>query len=106
MTLTRHFNQTVIERVERDPAFAQALPEQAATPFLKRESETPRLILREGINATIGVEQPAALTAKPSKSLHRVLSPAANPNLDNLAAIFGAIRESLNVNLEARSVAV
>ena len=42
-------------------------------------------------NATIGFEQLADLTAKPS--------------MDNLAAIFHAIRERLNVNPEARSVA-
>ena len=53
----------------------------------------------------IGFEQLAALTAKPSKSLHRMLSAAGNPSMDNLAVIFHAIRERLNVNLEAHSVA-
>ena len=51
MALTRNFKQTVVERVERDPA------------------------------------------------------PAGNPSMDNLAAIFHAIRERLNVNFEAHSVA-
>jgi hypothetical protein len=40
----------------------------------------------------------------PSKSLHRVLSPKGNPSMDNLAAIFDTIWNSLNVNLKARSV--
>jgi len=57
------------------------------------------------VNATIGFEQLAALTAKPNKSLHRMLSSTGNPSMDNLAAIFHAIRERLNVNPEARSVA-
>ena len=57
------------------------------------------------INATIGFEQPAALTAKPSKNLHRMLSPAGNPSMDNLAAICRAMRDQLNVNLKAHSVA-
>ena len=104
MALTRNFKQTVIERVERDPAFAQALLDQAATLFLNGEPETARLILRDLIKATIGFEQLAALTDKPSKSLHRMLSPAGNPSMDNLAAIFHAIRKRLNVNLEAHSV--
>jgi len=47
-------------------------------------------------NATIGFEQLADLTAKPSKSLHRMLSSTGNPSMDNLAAIFHAIRERLN----------
>ena len=37
--------------------------------------------------------------------LHRILSPAGNPRMDNLAAIFDAMRECMNVNLEARSLA-
>ena len=104
MALTRDFKQTVVERVEREPAFAQALLDEAATLFLNGEPETARLILRDLINATIGFEQLATLTAKPSKSLHRMLSSAGNPSMDNLAAIFRAIRERLNLNIEARSV--
>jgi DNA-binding phage protein len=105
MPLTRDFKQTIVERVERDPAFAQALLDEAATLFLNGEPETARLILRDLVNATIGFEQLGALTDKPSKSLHRMLSPTGNPSMDNLAAIFYAIRECLHVNFEARSTA-
>jgi DNA-binding phage protein len=105
MALTRDFKQTVIERVNRDPAFAQALLDEAATLFLNGEPETARLILRDLVNATIGFEQLATMTDKPSKSLHRMLSPAGNPSMDNLAAIFLVMRECLNVSLEAHSVA-
>jgi len=105
MALTRDFKQTVVDRVEGEPAFAQALLDEAATLFLNSAPETARLILRDLINATIGFEQLATLTAKPSKSLHRMLSSTGNPSMDNLAAIFQAIRERLNVNLEAHSVA-
>ena len=105
MALSRDYKQTVIERAERDPAFAQALLDEAATLFLNGEPETARLILRELVNATLGFEQLAALTDKPSKSLHRMLSPAGNPSMDNLASIFQAMRGCLNVNLQAKSVA-
>ena len=104
MALTRNFKHTVVERVERDPAFAQALLDEAATLFLNGEPETARLILRDLINATIGFEQLARLTAKPSKSLHRMLSPAGNPSMDNLAVIFDALRQSMKVGLKARTV--
>jgi DNA-binding phage protein len=80
---------TVAARVERDPAFAQALLDEAATLFLADEPETARLILRDLVNATLGFEQLAKLTDLPSKSLHRRLSPKDNPSKDNLAAIFG-----------------
>ena len=105
MALTRDFKQTVVERAQRDPAFAQALLDEAATLFLNGEPEAARLILRDLVNATIGFEQLAALTDKPSKSLHRMLSPAGNPSMDNLASIFQVMRECLNVNLQAKSVA-
>lgn len=104
MALTRNFKQTVVERVERDPEFAKALLDEAATLFLSGETETARLILRDLVNATLGFEQLAALTDKPSKSLHRMLSPKGNPSMDNLAAIFGAVRTSLKVELEVRAV--
>lgn len=104
MALTRNFKQTVVERVERDPEFAKALLDEAATLFLGGEPETARLILRDLVNATLGFEQLASLTDKPSKSLHRMLSPKGNPSMDNLAAIFGAVRASLKVELEVHTV--
>jgi DNA-binding phage protein len=105
MALTRNFKETVIERVQSDATFAQALLDEAATLFLNGEPETARLILRDLVNATIGFEQLAALTEKPSKSLHRMLSPTGNPSMNNLAAIFRAVRERLQVSLSAQSVA-
>ena len=98
MALTRNFKQSVIERVERDPELAKALLDEAATLFLSDEPETARLILRDLVNATMGFEQLAVLTDKPSKNLHRMLSPKGNPSMDNLAAIFGAIRARLKAH--------
>ncbi|MBK7492580.1 MAG: transcriptional regulator [Nitrosomonas sp.] len=104
MALTRNFKQTVIERIESDPEFAKALLDEAATLFLSGEPETARLILRDLVNATMGFEHLAVLTDKPSKSLHRMLSPKGNPSMDNLAAIFDAIRTRLNVAIEVHTV--
>jgi hypothetical protein len=60
---------------------------------------------RANINATIGFERLSAMTAKPCKSLHRMLSPTGNPSMDNLAAIFQVVRERLYFNVTAHSVA-
>jgi DNA-binding phage protein len=106
MPLTRNFKATVVQRVQTDVSFAQALLDEAATLFLNGEPETARLILRDLVNATIGFEQLATMTQKPSKSLHRMLSPTGNPSMDNLAAIFLAMREKLQVSLSAQSVPV
>lgn len=104
MALTRDFKKTIAERTQRDPEFARALLDEAATLFLSDDPETARLILRDLVNATLGFERLAELTDKPSKSLHRMLSPAGNPSMDNLAAIFGAVRAQLGVALEVRAV--
>ena len=81
MTVTRNFKKTVAARVERDPAFARALLDEAATLFLSDEPETARLVLRDLVNATLGFEQLAKVTAMPSKSLHRMLSSKGNPSM-------------------------
>jgi hypothetical protein len=57
------------------------------------------------VNATIGFEALAAATAKPAKSLHRMLSMKGNPTtMDNLAAIIGVLRRRLGVDLQAHTV--
>jgi DNA-binding phage protein len=104
MTLTRDFKQTIVERVQRDPAFAKALLDEAATLFLSGEPDAARLILRDLVNATVGFEELAAITHKPSKSLHRMLSPRGNPSMDNLSAIFGAIRNGLHVSFVVKAI--
>lgn len=104
MTLTRDFKETVKERAIRDPAFAKALLDEAATLFLNGEPHTARLILRDLVNASVGFETLAAETNRPSKSLHRMLSENGNPSMDNLAAIFGAVRRRLGVDIQAHAV--
>lgn len=104
MALSHDFKQTVADRVEHDPAFAKALFDEAATLFLNGEPDTARLILRDLVNATVGFETLARLTDRPSKSLHRMLSSNGNPSMDNLAAIFGALRDRLRVDIEVHAV--
>ena len=104
MTLTREFKQTIVERVKRDPAFANALLDEAASLFLGGEPDAARLILRDLVNATVGFEHLAELTHKPSKSLHRMLSPKGNPSMDNLAAIFFAVRNWQKVTFDVRVI--
>ncbi len=96
MVLTRDFKNTVIARVERDPAFAKELLDEATSLLISGEAETARVILRDLVNATVGFKLLAKLTDVPSKSLHRMLSPRGNPSMDNLAAIFGAVNSKIS----------
>lgn len=104
MALTREFRRTVVERVRRDPRFARALLDEAATLFLNGEADAARLVLRDLVNATFGFEQLAAEMEKPAKSLHRMLSKNGNPTMDNLAAILSVVRKHLGVELQARTI--
>ena len=104
MALTRDFKETVAARVRNDPAFAQALLDEAITLFVNGEPESAKLILRDLVNATVGFEALADEIHKPAKSLHRMLSPKGNPSMDNLAVIFDAIRNWLNVAFDVRIV--
>jgi DNA-binding phage protein len=106
VALTRDFKETVKERAARDPAFAKAMLDEAATAFLNGEPEVSRLILRDLVNASVGFEDLAAETKRPSKSLHRMLSEKGNPSMDNLAAIFEAMRKRLGVSFIAYVVEV
>ena len=104
MSIIRDFKETINARVQREPEFAKALLDEAASLFLNGEPETARLILRDLVNATTGFEKLANETSLPSKSLHRMLSAKGNPTMNNLTAIFTVLRKQLNVNLEVRTV--
>ena len=104
MPITRDFKETINARVQREPEFAKALLDEAASLFLNGEPETARLILRDLVNATTGFEKLASETSLPSKSLHRMLSAKGNPTMNNLTAIFTVLRKQLNVNIEVHTV--
>jgi DNA-binding phage protein len=104
MALTRHYKHTIEQRTRQDPAFAQGLLDEAATLFLNGEPDVARIILRDLVNATLGFEVLAQETDKPSKSLHRMLSASGNPSMDNLSAIFGAMRSWLKVDIQVHAI--
>ena len=104
MALTRDFKETVAARVQNDPAFAQALLDEAITLFINGEPDSAKLILRDLVNATVGFEALALEIDKPSKSLHRVLSRSGNPTMSNISAVFAAIKRTLKVEVHTQVV--
>ncbi|WP_107668157.1 DNA-binding protein [Cyanothece sp. BG0011] len=102
MDLTRDYIETINKRVKQDAELAKALLDEATSLFLNGEPETARLILRDLVNSTIGFEELANQTSKPSKSLHRMLSAKGNPTMDNLTAIYSILCKELNVNIEVK----
>lgn len=102
--LTVDSSITLHDRIKSDPAFAEALLREATDMFLNGEAEASRLLLRDVVNATVGFEQIAMATNRPSKSIHRMLSARGNPTMESLSAVFSAIRKVLNVTFETRTV--
>ena len=104
MALTRDFKETISERARQDPEFAKALLDEAMSLFLNGDPATARLVLRDLINGTIGFEKLASETARPSKSLHRMLSAKGNPTMDSLTTILSVLRKKLQVEIEVHTI--
>lgn len=104
MALTRDFQETIAARVQTDPAFAQALLDEALALFFNNEPDTAKLILRDLVNATVGFESLAEDIHKPAKSLHRMLSKSGNPTMSTISAIFSAIKRALKVEIRTSVV--
>jgi DNA-binding phage protein len=102
MALTRDFKETVAARVQSDPAFAQALLDEATTLFINGEPVSAKLILRDLVNATVGFDALAEEIQKPAKRLHRMLSRSGNPTMSNISAVFAAIKRALKVEVHIR----
>ncbi len=103
MALTRSFKETIQARVQSDPAFRAALLTEAVTAFMQGDPETGKAVLRDYINATIGFEELAEKTGKPSKSLMRMFSKSGNPTADNLFTVMKTLQIVSGVTLEVRA---
>jgi DNA-binding phage protein len=94
----------VAARVQTDPAFAQALLDEAIHLFVNGDPESAKLILRDLVNSTVGFEALAEEIHKPAKSLHRMLSRSGNPTMSNISAVFAAIKRQLKVEIHTQVV--
>jgi DNA-binding phage protein len=99
MALTRSFKETIGARAKRDPRFRQALFSEAINEYLAGHTVEGKAILRDLVNATVGFERLAAEIRKPSKSLHRMLSPQGNPSTENFFDIVSALQKRTRVKL-------
>ncbi len=104
MAVSREFRETVADRVRDDPAYVQALLDEAVQLFVDGEPDTAKLVLRDLVNVTVGFEALAADVRKPAKSLHRMLSASGNPTMGNLSAIFAALQRSLRLEVRTEVV--
>jgi DNA-binding phage protein len=100
MTLTRDFKDTIQARARKDSRFREALFTEALNAYLAGDTTTGKAVLRDLVNATIGFAGLAEEVKKPSKSLHRMLAPHGNPNIENFFGIIAAIQKRTRMNLK------
>jgi DNA-binding phage protein len=105
MPLTHSFRETIRARAERDPAFREALFQDAMQGLLQGDTDYGRTALRTYINATIGFERLSDVLDRPQKSLMRMFGPRGNPTAENLMAVIHALQAETGVRLEIRAVA-
>jgi len=106
MALTRNFKTTVVTRAHNDPNFAKLLLEEAVALFLSGETDLAKQELRDLVNATIGFAQLSKLVGAPPKSLHRMLSPAGNPTMSHLSAIFSALKTAMAMEIQIQAIRI
>ena len=99
MPLTHDFRQTVMEDMQKNPGFRDAMLREAIDALLARELNVGKSILRDYVNATIGFEKLAKKVKIPPKSLMRMLGPSGNPQMSNLFAIIGALQAHAGIEL-------
>jgi DNA-binding phage protein len=104
MALTRSFRHTIQARTARDPAFRQALFQEAVQVLFDGDVASGRSALRDYINATIGFDTLAEATNNPAKKLMRMFGPKGNPTAANLFAVINALQDRTGVHLEVRAV--
>jgi DNA-binding phage protein len=104
MPLTRDFRDTVRKRAERDPAFREALFQEAVQALLQGDTDDGRATLRAYINATVGFQRLSKVLGRPQKSLMRMLGPEGNPTAENLLGVIGALQEETSVHLEIPAI--
>jgi hypothetical protein len=104
MPPTENFRDTVRARAERDPAFREALFQQAIQALLQGDTDDGRAALRAYINATIGFERLGEVLGRPQKSLMRMFGPGGNPAAEKLFGVIRALQDETGVHLEIRAV--
>jgi DNA-binding phage protein len=102
MTLTRHYEETIRARVERDAGFREALLREGIENFLSGDVETGKIILRDFIKATVGFHKLSEITHRSTKSLMRMLGPHGNPQAKNLFEIVKYLQETEGIQFEVR----
>ena len=93
MPLTKSFNTTVKEQLQKSGEFRRALLREAVSCMLTGDLETGKSVLRKYINGTVGFVKLGADLGKSPKVLMRMFSPTGNPQAKNLFEIVAYLQK-------------
>lgn len=99
MALTREYKETVLERLQEDDGFRNALYAEAIEALAEDEVIVALSMLRDLVHATITFKGLAEKTGISEKSLHRMLSNRGNPTAQNIGKILKTIKKHLGLRL-------
>ncbi|HEV3334248.1 MAG TPA: transcriptional regulator [Bryobacteraceae bacterium] len=100
MPLTHDFKETIRARAQSDPEFRHALLREAVERIINGDLETGKAVLRDYVNATVGLQKLEKRTQIPAKSLMRMLGPKGSPSAANLTSILTALQRTEGVHFE------
>lgn len=103
MPLTKDFNETVKEQLQRSAGFRRALLKEAVNCMIAGDLETGKSVLRKFINGTIGFVKLGQVLNRSPKVLMRMFSESGNPQAKNLFEIVAYLQKIEGTVLEVVS---
>jgi DNA-binding phage protein len=103
MPLTKDFNETVREYLQKDAAFRRAYLKEAVGCMIAGDVDTGKSVLRKYINGTVGFIKMGKDLGRSPKVLMRMFSAKGNPQAKNLFEIVAYLQKVEGTKLEVVS---
>jgi hypothetical protein len=100
MPLTKDFNETIREDLQKSADFRRALLKEAIGCMIAGDVETGKSVLRKYINGTVGFIKLGEDLGRSPKVLMRMLSAKGNPQAKNLFEIVAYLQKAEGTVLE------
>ena len=93
MPLTKSFNETIKEKLQRSAGFRRALLKEAVSCMIAGDVETGKSVLRKYINGTVGFIKLGEDLGRSPKVLMRMFGSKGNPQAKNLFEIVAHLQK-------------
>lgn len=94
MPLTKDFNETIREQLQKSAGFRRALLKESLSCMLAGEVEVGKSVLRKYINGTIGFVELGGALGRSPKTLMRMFSAKGNPQAKNLFEVVAYLQKA------------